>query len=220
MARIQQYRVQTHPTGPRLPRGRRGMGAEAGQLLPRLPAVDRAEQPGILHPGIDRVRIGQSGLEMPHSRELPGMRRVVVPQVRPRHTFVRELVAHRLPGLATIVRALDHLPEPAAGLRGIEPIRIGGPGPRMIDLPAAEVWAAHVPLLALAVRRHDERAFARADQHPYLAHLSSFLGLAPVVSENPSPPTISPDRPISLTARIHGLPVHCLVEWTRAGSTA
>src|SRR6266508_46263 len=134
-------------------------------------------------------------------------------------TFVRELVAHRLPGLATIVRALDHLPEPAAGLRGIEPIRIGGRGLEMIDLPAAEVWAAHVPLLALAVRRHDERAFARADQHPYLAHLSSFLGLAPLVSENSSRPTISPDRPISLTARIHGLPVHCLVEWTRAGST-
>ena len=40
----------------------------------------------------------------------------------------------------------------------------------MVDLPAAEVGTADVPVFALAVRRQDERALARANQHPHLAH--------------------------------------------------
>ncbi len=170
MARIQKDRVQAHPTGSGLPEGRRFVLAQSGELLPRLPAVGRAKQRGVLNPGVDRVRIGQRGLEMPDARELPGARRAVVPQVGAGDALVQQLVPHRLPGLAPIVRALDHLPEPAAGLRGIQPIRIGGGSLEVVELPAPEVGATDVPPLARAVRRQDERALARANQYPYPAH--------------------------------------------------
>src|SRR3954447_4820712 len=107
---------------------------------------------------------------MPDARELPGMRRAVVPQMRAGHAVVDELVAHRLPGLAPVVGALDHLPEPAAGLRRIEAIRVGGRALEVVHLPAREVGAADVPAVALAVRRQDERALARPHQYPYSAH--------------------------------------------------
>ncbi len=99
---------------------------------PRLPAVGRAEQGGVLHPSVGRVRIGQRGFAMPDPRELRGVRRAVVPLVRGERlagfgrSGVTDLVAHRLPSRAAVVGALDHLPEPAAGLRRIQPIRVSG----------------------------------------------------------------------------------------------
>jgi hypothetical protein len=39
----------------------------------------------------------------------------------------------------------------------------------MIHLPARKVRAADLPVLALAVRCQDERAFPRADQNSYVA---------------------------------------------------
>ena len=82
---------------------------------------------------------------MPHPLELPGMLRAVVPLMRGERLagfgrrVVDELVARGLrrtwggrlsgrrsglvPGLAAIVGALDQLPEPAARLRRIQPIR-------------------------------------------------------------------------------------------------
>src|SRR6266446_3385779 len=146
------------------------MGAQSGELLPHLPAVVRAEQRGVFDAGVDRVRIGRRWLEMPDPRELPRVRRAVVPQVRARGTVVHELVAHGLPRLAAVVRALDHLPEPAAGLRRIQPIRVNGRALQMINLPAAKVRATDIPPLALAVRCQDEGAFARADENTYAAH--------------------------------------------------
>ena len=134
------------------------MAAQSGKLLPGLPAVGRAEQGGVFDAGVDRVRIGQRRLEMPDALELPGVRRAVVPLVRAGDAVVHELVAHRLPRLAAVVGALDHLPEPAAGLRRIQPIRVGGRSLEVVDLPAREVGAADVPPFALAVRRQDERA--------------------------------------------------------------
>ena len=88
------------------------------------------------------------------------MLRAVVPLVRAGDAVVDELVADRLPGLAAVVGALDHLPEPAAGLRRIEPVRVNGRAFEVIDLPARKVRAADVPLLALAVRGQDERALS------------------------------------------------------------
>ena len=107
---------------------------------------------------------------MPDALELPGVRRAVVPLVRAGDAVVDELVAHRLPRLAAVVGALDHLPEPAAGLRRIQPVRVGGRALEVVDLPAGKVGAADVPPLALAVRRQDERALARPNQYPYSAH--------------------------------------------------
>src|SRR4051794_15355979 len=107
---------------------------------------------------------------MPDALEFPGMRRAVVPQVRAGDAVVHELVPHRLPRLATVVGALDHLPEPAAGLRHIQPIRIDGRALQMVDLPARKVGATDIPPFALAVRGQDERAFACTHQNPYSAH--------------------------------------------------
>ena len=146
------------------------MAAQPGELLPRLSAVGRAEQGGVFNAGVDRVRIGQRRFEMPDALELPGMRRAVVPLVRAGNAVVHELVAHRLPGLAAVVGALDHLPEPAAGLRRIQPIRVGGRSLEVVDLPAAKMGPADVPLFALSVRRQDERALACPRSHPHATH--------------------------------------------------
>ena len=83
------------------------VAAQAGEFLPGLAAVGRAEQGGVLDSGVDGVGIGERRLQVPDPLELPGMRRAVVPLVGAGHAVVDELVAHRLPGLAAIVGALD-----------------------------------------------------------------------------------------------------------------
>src|SRR5207245_9174241 len=81
IARIEQDCVEAHPAGARLPLGPRAVAAQPGELLPRLAAVARAEQPRVFHPGVHRVRIGEGWLEMPDALELPGVLRTVVPLV-------------------------------------------------------------------------------------------------------------------------------------------
>ena len=95
---------------------------------------------------------------MPDAFELPRMLRAVIPLVRAHLAFVNELVAlalwasfrafqflgaaaGRVPRLAAVVRALDDLPEPAAGLRGVKAVRIRGRTFDMIDFPAGEMRA-------------------------------------------------------------------------------
>src|SRR5581483_3186380 len=85
----------------------------------------------------------------------------------------------RLPAPAAVARALDDLPEPRAGLRRVQPVRIGRRALEVVDLPAAEVRPADVPPASGPVRGQDERALARADQCAYPAHprlLSSGMG--------------------------------------------
>src|SRR5262245_30733726 len=117
---------------------------------------------------------------MPDTFELPGMLRAIVPLMRGerlsgfRGRIVDELVAlalrhalrrrrrfaGRRPGLmprfAAVVRTLDDLPEPAAGLRGVNPVRIDRRAFQMVDLPASKVGSADIPILAFAVRCQDE----------------------------------------------------------------
>src|SRR5207248_8563846 len=126
---------------------------------PGLPAVARLEQRGVLDAGIDGVGIARRGLQMPDPRELPRMRRAVIPLVRARRALVAELVADRLPGPAAVVRALDQLPEPRRGLRRVQPVRVGRRTGDVVDLPATEVRPGHVPVASLAVRAEDESAF-------------------------------------------------------------
>src|SRR5206468_7893704 len=109
--------------------------AQTGQLLPVLSAVARAEDGSVFHTGENRVGIGQRWLEMPHSLELPRMLGAVVPLMRGQRfggRVISEFVAlafgrarfcrlasrrsRLMPGLASVVRALDQLPEPAARL--------------------------------------------------------------------------------------------------------
>src|SRR5438046_1834894 len=128
---------------------------------------------------------------MPHPLELPGVLGAVVPLVRGerlaglgrgvvyelvaltgRHAVrpLRHAAARCLPRLARVAGALNDLSEPTARLRGVEAIGIGGRSLQMIDLPPREVRAAHIPLLALAVARQDERTLAGTHQNPNAAH--------------------------------------------------
>src|SRR5882724_2776280 len=189
------------------------MTAQAGELLPRLPAIDRAEQGGVFNAGVDGVGIGQRRFEVPHALELPRVRRAVVPLVRGerfagfRRCVVDELIAlglgHALrsggrfagrcsglmPSLAAVIRALNDLPKPAARLGSVQPIRIRGRSLEMINFPARKVGTADVPPIALPVRRQDERALPCANQYSYSAHnllLPTIVVLVQIVSETPS----------------------------------
>src|ERR1700722_8426471 len=107
---------------------------------------------------------------MPHAFELPRMRRVVVPHMSAGDAVVHEFVSNRLPRLASVIRSLDQLPKPSAGLRSVQPVRIRWRSFHVIKLPAREVWPAYVPTLALAVRGQHKRALARAHQNSHTAH--------------------------------------------------
>src|SRR5216684_2511056 len=125
VAWIHEDGVQAQAAGARRPAGRRLVGPKAGQLAPRLGTVARLEDGGVFDARVDRVRVTQRWFEVPDALELVGMWRTVVPGVRADRALVHELVAGDLPGLAAVVRALHHLAEPAAGLGGVETIRVG-----------------------------------------------------------------------------------------------
>ena len=78
--------------------------------------------------------------------------------------------AGRVPRFAAVIRTLDDLPEPAARLRRVNAVRVSRRTFEVINFPAREVRAADFPVLALAIRRQDERAFFCADQDSDFAH--------------------------------------------------
>src|SRR5439155_6115066 len=154
-------------------------------------AVARAEQPGVFHAGVRRVRVGEGRLELPDPLDLPGVMRAVVPLMRGqrlagvgrrvvdelvalarRHAFgrLRHAAPGRLPRLAAVAGALDDLSEPPARLRRVQPVRVDRRALEVVDLPTREVRAADIPPFALAVRRQDERALTGTDQDSYAAH--------------------------------------------------
>src|SRR5207253_1224434 len=84
-----------------------------------------------------------------------------------------------LPGFAAVIGALDNLPEPAAGLRGVNAVGTRGRSFHVINLPAGKMRAADGPFFAFAVRRQNERTFPCPHQHANFAHemlLSLFSG--------------------------------------------
>src|SRR5438552_3460134 len=172
------------------------MAPQAGQLAPALASVGRAEEGGVLDAGVHRVRIIERGLEMPDALEDPGLldavvelvgherfagfRRVVVDEpvaFARRHAAGpgRNSAAGGVPGLASVIGALDHLTKPAARLRRVYAVGIRGRPLEVIDLPAGEVRAGDFPSLALPIRRQDERAFACTHEDPNSAHRCSLL---------------------------------------------
>src|SRR5208337_219127 len=192
IAGIENDGVQAHASGAGLPLRAGAMAAQAGKFVPVLAAIGRAKQRSVFDSGVDGVGIGERWLEMPDALELPGMLRAVIKLVRGerlaglRRNVVDEFVAVGLgrtdgsgragrgsglvPGFAAIVGALHDLSEPSAGLRGVDAIRIGRRAFEVINLPASEVRAADLPVLAFTVRRENECAFARAYQDSNLAH--------------------------------------------------
>src|SRR5271165_3826773 len=146
------------------------MTTQAREFLPRLSAVGRAEQGRVFHPGVDGIRIGQRRFEMPDALEFPGVGRAVVPLVSAWVALVHELVAHGLPRLAPVVGSLNHLAEPAAGLRCIQPVWVNRGALEVVDLPPRKVGVADIPTLALGVRCQDKRTLARANEYSYRAH--------------------------------------------------
>src|SRR5205807_410778 len=98
---------------------------------------------------IDRVRLVERRFDMPDALELPRMVGAIVPLMSrerlpsPVRGIVHELIALRFretfwrgdwlarrcsrlePGFAAVIRTLNNLAKPAAGLRGIQAVRIG-----------------------------------------------------------------------------------------------
>src|SRR6267143_1877230 len=101
---------------------------------------------------------------MPDPLELPGMLRAVVPLVCAGDALIGEFIPDRFPRFAAVFGALNHLTEPTAGLRCINPVRIDGRTFEVIDFPTRKVRAINLPFFALAVRGQDERALACADE--------------------------------------------------------
>src|SRR6185503_13150084 len=119
---------------------------------------------------------------MPDTLKLPRVLRAVIPLVRgegfaaSRGSVIDELVAFAhwrpvgtcrglawlcaglLPCLTPIVGALDDLPEPTTGLRGVQSVWIDGRTFHMVDLPTSKVRSVDIPPFPFAVRRQDERA--------------------------------------------------------------
>ena len=120
-------------------------GRAASAAPPALAAVIGAEQPGVLDPGVDHVRVVQRRLQVPDPRELPRVRRPVVPLVGPGGALVIELVADRLPSRTAVVGSLD---QPARTSRWTATRTADRGRPRaldVVDLPAGEVRPADLP---------------------------------------------------------------------------
>src|SRR5207249_5179362 len=117
--------------------------------------------------------IMQRRLQMPNALELPRMLRAVVPLVRARHTVIDKLVAlafrravgtfqflgaapGRVPLFSAVIRTLNDLAEPPAGLRRINSVRIDRRTFYVINLPARKMRTADFPSFAGAIRCQDE----------------------------------------------------------------
>src|SRR4051812_532199 len=144
---VEQNTVQTHAARARLPLRPGAVAAKSGEFFPGSPAIFREEQRRVFYSGINVIAFGERRLQVPDPLELPRMLRAVVPLVRSerlavgafgvvgelialplRETFraFLRLAAGDFPALAAVIRALNDLPEPSAGLRGVDAVRICG----------------------------------------------------------------------------------------------
>jgi len=150
----------------RLPGRSRPVAAEPRHLAPAPAAVAERKERRVLHAGEDAVRIGQRGSRcQTRANSTDGAcRRTTGGCPGRRRSGTRSRPA---PGDTSIVGALDELPEPACGLRRVDPVRVGRRALHVVDLPAREVRAGDVPVVPAAVGRQREGAFPRADQHSH-----------------------------------------------------
>ena len=71
VGRVEDDGVETQTARTGLPDAGCVMLAQAGQLLPRLSAVGRAEDSRVLDAGVDSIGVGRRRLQMPDALELP-----------------------------------------------------------------------------------------------------------------------------------------------------
>src|SRR5947207_2265583 len=76
--RIKNNRMQAHAARARLPLGTGAVTPQSGEFLPVLAAISRFENRCVFDSSVNRIRIGERRLQMPHPLELPGMRFAVV----------------------------------------------------------------------------------------------------------------------------------------------
>src|ERR1700686_3893057 len=107
---------------------------------------------------------------MPHALEFPRVWLAVIKLVCTGHSVIDKFVTDRLPSFAAIIRSLNHLTEPTAALRCIQPVGIRRRSLHMIYFPARKMRSANIPLLALSIRSKHERAFPCAHQNSHSAH--------------------------------------------------
>src|ERR1700688_2819117 len=115
---------------------------------------------------------------MPHALELPRVWFAVIKLVCTWSSVVNKFVAYRLPRFPAIIRSLNHVTEPTAALRGIQPVGIRWRTLHVINFPARKMRPADIPLLAFSIRSKHERAFPRSYQNSHSAH-SVLQGLLP-----------------------------------------
>src|SRR2546430_13352555 len=147
-------------------------------------------------------------LEMPDAFEFPRMLGAVIPLMRAGDSVVNEHVAlafrhpvrtlqilgaaaRRLPGFAAVIRSLNDLPEPCAGLRRVNPVRINRRPFHMINFPAGNMRSAYFPIFALRIRSQDERTLSCANQQSDSAHslsLTPALALALALNQSMTMP--------------------------------
>src|SRR6266540_400596 len=139
--------VQAHAARAWLPFRTGIAAAQSREFMPRFPTVLRFEQRGIFNACVNMIGIVERRLDVPHALEFPQMLCAVVPLMRRewfpgfRRRVVNELVAFRfghavrtfqffrtaagcVPGFAAVIRALNDLPKPTAGLRGVDSVGI------------------------------------------------------------------------------------------------
>src|SRR6266496_5644152 len=135
---------------------------------------------------------------MPNALELPGMLSAVIPLMCARDTVVNKFVAlaflhavgtfqflraapGRIPFFSAVIRALNDLAEPPAGLRCINSVRINWRTLYVVNFPARKMRTADFPSFARAIRRQDERPFSCTNYYSYFAH-SFFLTTCLIMS--------------------------------------
>src|SRR5947208_2722247 len=125
---------------------------------------------------------------MPNALELPRMLCAVIPLMCPGDSVVDKLVTFtflhaivtfqflwtssgRAPLFSAVIRALNDLAEPRAGLRCINSVWIDWRTFYVINFPARKMRTADFPSFARAIRRQDERSFSCTNQNSNFAHV-------------------------------------------------
>ena len=100
---------------------------------------------------------------MPDFFELPSLERPIVPLMRTQLADVVKVFANGIPGLAPVIRALNHLAKPVRALGGIDPVGVYRGTFEVEYFPTTEQGAFNVPAFSGFVRSEHKGSFPRSD---------------------------------------------------------